>query len=218
MLRLCSSLLLSLVIGSSAASAITMDWTFVGDLGNACDPQQQGCFGAVEYAYNIGTYEVTNAQYAEFLNAKATADPLVLFDARMAENTGPPRAGGITRNGSDGSYTYSATPGRENMPVNWVSFHDAVRFANWMNNGQGSASTETGAYTLLGGTPTPSNGTTVTRNGGATIVLPSEDEWYKAAYYDPSNASYSPYPTGFAANLFGTYRKRTRCELWWRCR
>ena len=56
--------------------------------------------------------------------------------------------------------------------------------------------TETGAYTLLGGTATPSNGTTVTRNAGATIFLTSEDEWYKAAYYDPTSASYFDYPTG----------------------
>jgi len=85
------------------------------------------------------------------------------------------------------------------MPVVWVSFYDAVRFANWMSNGQGNGDTETGSYTLLGGTATPSNGTTVTRNAGATIVLPNENEWYKAAYYSASTASYFDYPTGFDA-------------------
>jgi hypothetical protein len=81
--RLCSSLLLSLVIASSA-SAVTMAWTPIGNPGNACDPQPDvsgagsGCFGAVPYAYFIGTYEVTNAQYAEFLNAKAKSDPFGL--------------------------------------------------------------------------------------------------------------------------------------------
>src|SRR6185295_16310335 len=88
--------------------------------------------------------------------------------------------GGITRSGSSGSYTYSAIAGRENMPVNFVSCFDAIRFANWMNNGQGSGDTESGAYTLLGGTATPSNGFTVTRNAGATTFLTTEDEWYKA--------------------------------------
>ena len=34
--RLCSRLLLSLLIASSA-SASAMDWTFIGDPGNACD-------------------------------------------------------------------------------------------------------------------------------------------------------------------------------------
>ena len=38
-----------------------------------------------------------------------------------------------------------------------------------MNNGQGTGDTETGAYTLLGGTAAPSNADTVTRNTGATI-------------------------------------------------
>ncbi len=72
----------------------------------------------------------------------------------------------------------------------------ARRFSNWLNNGQGSGDTETGAYTLLGGTATPSNGLTVTRNGGASIFLTSENEWYKAAYYDALSTSYFDYPTG----------------------
>ena len=181
--------LLSLGIASSA-SAVVMDWTPVGNPGNACETQTEGCFGAVAYSYDIGTYEVTNAQYAEFLNAKAASDPLGLYNTDMALNNG-----GISRSGIDGSYTYGTIAGRADWPVNDVSFYDALRFANWMNNGQGNASTETGAYTLLGGTPTPSNGTTVTRNGGATIALTSEDEWYKAAYYSPGGV-YFDYPAG----------------------
>ncbi len=49
-----------------------------------------------------------------------------------------------------------------------------------MHNGQGSGSTETGAYELTGNTGLP------TKNVGATVWLPSENEWYKAAYYDPN--------------------------------
>jgi hypothetical protein len=37
------------------------------------------------------------------------------------------------------------------MPVNWVSWYDSARFANWMTNGRSTVYTETGAYTLLGG-------------------------------------------------------------------
>ena len=199
MRHLCSRLLLSLLIASSA-SAVTMDWTPIGNPGNACDPQTHIvtgaplCFGAVAYAYDIGTYDVTNAQYAEFLNAKAAADPLGLYHTSMANHLS-----GITRTGSSGSYSYSVIAGREEMPVNYVSFYDALRFANWMNNGQGSASTEIGAYTLLGPSNQygePSNGTTVMRNAGAAIVLPSENEWYKAAYYDATSISYFDYPAG----------------------
>jgi formylglycine-generating enzyme required for sulfatase activity len=179
---------------ASAASAVTMDWTPIGNPGNSCDVQPDGiggtgCYGAVSYGYRIGTYEVTNAQYAEFLNAKAASDPLALYNTVMASGVG-----GITRSGSDGSYTYSAITGRENMPVNYVNFYDSMRFANWMNNGQANGSTETGAYTLLGERNFPINGEVATRNAGAAIVLATENEWYKAAYYDPSTASYFDYP------------------------
>jgi hypothetical protein len=40
---------------SISASAVTMDWTPIGNPGNACDPQSQGCFGAVGYDYYIVT-------------------------------------------------------------------------------------------------------------------------------------------------------------------
>ena len=185
----CSSFLASVLIASSA-SAVAMDWTFVGDPNNACDTRLGGsCNGAVGYSYRIGTYEVTNAQYTEFLNAKAASDPLGLYNGEMGASRG-----GITRSGNPESYSYSTVVGREDVPVSFVSFYDALRFANWMNNGQGSADTENGAYTLLGGTPTPTNGNEITRNAGATIALTSEDEWHKAAYYDPLSASYFEYP------------------------
>ena len=192
-----SSVLLSLLIATSA-SAVTMAWKSVGNPGN---PGQYGFGeGAVGYLYEIGTYEVTNGQYAEFLNAKAQDDPLGLYDPFMADPTfdslNSEGAGGITRSGSSGSYVYTPIAGRENMPVNNVTFFDAIRFANWMNNGHGDGDTETGAYTLLGGTATPSNGDTVTRNPGATIFLPSQDEWFKAAYYDASSTGYNGFATG----------------------
>lgn len=181
----------ALLLMAASASAVTIDWTFVSDPGNACEAQAPGCFGHVPYGYTIGTYEVTNAQYAEFLNAKAVSDPLGLYNTNMSSGFG-----GITRSGFPGSFTYTAIAGRESMPVNFVSFYDALRFANWINNGQSSGDTETGAYTLEGGTSTPSNGTTVLRNAGAAIALANEDEWYKAAYYDATTASYFVYPMG----------------------
>jgi hypothetical protein len=52
----------TLLLLSAPASAVTMDWTPVGNPGSACDPQtvfgQPICFGAVGYSYSIGTYEV----------------------------------------------------------------------------------------------------------------------------------------------------------------
>ena len=54
-----------------------------------------------------------------------------------------------------------------NKPVNYVSWYDSVRFANWLNNGQGSGDTESGAYKLLGNSATPSNGLSVIRDPAA---------------------------------------------------
>jgi len=65
-----------------------------------------------------------------------------------------------------------------------------------MHNGQGSGDTESGAYTLVGGTPTPNSSGGILRNPDAVWWLPTHDEWYKAAYYDPIGQSYFQYPTG----------------------
>jgi formylglycine-generating enzyme required for sulfatase activity len=47
----------------------------------------------------------------------------------------------------------------------------------------------------LVGTPIPSNANPITRIAGATIVLSTENEWYKAAYYNPATHSCFLYPT-----------------------
>ena len=177
------------------ASAVTVDWVTVEGPANACDPREH-CFGTVGVTYQISAFEVTNADYAEFLNAKAADDPLELYDTAMASGPYGYGPSTITRSGTAGSYVYTVSAGQELKPVADVTFYDCVRFANWLHNGQGSGDTETGAYTLLGGTPTPSNGSTVRRNAWATVFLPTRDEWYKAAYYDPLTASYFDYPAG----------------------
>jgi formylglycine-generating enzyme required for sulfatase activity len=92
-----------------------------------------------------------------------------------------------------GPYSYSVI-GSGNRPITYVSWFDAARFANWMNNGAtNGASTETGAYTLNGAT----NGVGFAKNAGATWWIPGEDEWYKAAYYKGggTDAGYWVYPT-----------------------
>lgn len=79
---------------------------------------------------------------------------------------------GITRSGSSGSYTYSVLTGAGNRPIAYVSWFNAARFCNWLQNGQGSGSTETGAYTLAG-----AMSGIILKNGGATCYIPSESEW-----------------------------------------
>jgi hypothetical protein len=182
-----SSFVAACLLLQVSAWAVSVDWVTVGDPGNLCDQQGQGCFGAVDYEYRIAQFEVTNAQYAEFLNAKAVSDPLGLYNTSMG--------GSITRIGLSGNYDYDTIAGLEDRPVTYVSYFDALRFANWLHNGQGNGDTETGAYTLLGGTPTPSN-PAVERNPQATIFVPTRDEWFKAAYYDTAAQTYFDYPTG----------------------
>jgi len=191
-------------VSKAHASTVTFDWATVGNPGNADDIHGPG-HGSVDYTYRISKTEVTNAQYVDFLNAVADTDTNELYNASMGSDT----VGGITRSGSSGSYTYAVKadsigngPGGvdgddytyANKPVVYVSFFDAMRFTNWLENGQptgaqGSGTTEDGVYTI-------GSGVNEVRNPSAIYFIPSVDEWYKAAYYDPNSGGvYYNYPT-----------------------
>ena len=184
---------------SATSGAVTIPTVAVGNPGNAPDTvvaydDGTSGYGSVPYMFYIGTYDVTNSQYVEFLNTKdpTGANTLGLWNSNMANTAW----GGISFDSANASGSkFVLITGRQNHPVNGVTWYDAVRFANWLNNGEGNGDTESGAYTLLGGTPTPSNGRSITRNAGAKVFLPSENEWYKAAYYDPATSAYFFYPT-----------------------
>jgi formylglycine-generating enzyme required for sulfatase activity len=154
----------------------------VGNPNNSADTTG---FGAVAYEYKIGKYEVTNAQYCELLNAVAKTDNYALYHVGMAGEYG-----GITQSGSSGSYTYAVKPGFANKPVNFVSWYDALRYANWLTNGRGAGSTESGSYTFTneGGRweVTMPDHTALAAGKVVRWVLASENEWYKAAYFDPA--------------------------------
>ena len=68
--------------------------------------------------YFIGKYEVTNEEYAEFLNA---ADPSGTYWSSSMEI------------GKDGAY-YTAVTGKEKRPVRYVSFDDAIVYCNWKSS------------------------------------------------------------------------------------
>jgi sulfatase modifying factor 1 len=183
--------------GASIVSGVDIATVTVGNPGNVSDPFTSGEYGSVSYAYDIGATEVTNAQYAAFLNAVAATDTNGLYNAGMAGSYG-----GIVRLGSSGSYTYATSSWRENNPVNYVSFWDACRFANWLHNGQpdgaqAASTTEDGAYTL---TPEGMAANTIVRNLGWRWAVTSPSEWYKAAYHQPASLGgdsddYWLYPT-----------------------
>jgi formylglycine-generating enzyme len=188
-----------------SASAVNIDTVAVGNPGNAGELSgvpgnyvpQRVC-GAVGYVYNIGKYEITASQYTEFLNAVADADPHGLYEPGMWSNF---RGCKIERSGTSGSYTYSVASDRGNRPVTQVSWGDAARFCNWLHNGQptgpqGPSTTEDGSYSLNDAT-TDVQMCAIARNANATWVIPSEDEWYKAAYHknDGVTGNYWDYAT-----------------------
>ena len=143
-------LLAAFFVADTANAQVTFDWATVGNPGNPGEVRPQGTFGSVADVYRISKHEVTNDQYTAFLNAVAGADPNGLYNASM----GISASGGITQSGTGGNFSYAVKSGQGNHPVNFVSFLDAMRFTNWLENGQpvgaqGSGTTEDGVYTSV---------------------------------------------------------------------
>ena len=258
-------LLAALVLaqGSIAQSDVSFEWVTVGNPGNPNDPltgvwtgeETTPTRGAVPYVYSISKYETTIGQYTAFLNAVAKSDPHGLYNPDLGKLE---MIRGIFRSGTGGNYVYyvkNASGGltSSNLPITFVTYLNVVRFVNWLHNGQGNGSTETGAYTisegqitrasssggvltvttaqphilnvgdwvsvssagspqsyfdgnfvvtartdttfsyLSGGEDYPEQeragsmtGVSATHKQDARYWIPTENEWYKAAYYDPS--------------------------------
>ncbi len=145
--------------------------------GNAPDGNGRG---AVSYLYRISEKEVTNAEYVVFLNAVARDDANSLYDLVMTTSL----RGGIIRTGSPGNFVYAAKPNFDNKPANGMNWLAMARYCNWLQNGrptgaQDLMTTESGAYDMS--QPIDE----ISRSSDARWFLPTEDEWYKAAYYDP---------------------------------
>jgi formylglycine-generating enzyme len=189
-------------MGSGLKSLQTV---LVGDAGNAADMRSQtdgttSGYGAVSYDYKISTYEVTAAQYCDFLNAVGGSG--LGYKALMASTD----QCNIVQTGVSGNFHYQIGNGTAgdrllygNRAANYVGQASAMRFANWVNNGQGAAATaEYGVY-ALNGSALEMKANTLTRSATATWAIASEDEWYKAAYYQ-GDGTYQNYATGSSSD------------------
>ncbi len=176
--------------------------------------------GSVDYNYEIGQLEVTVGQWVTFLN---TVDPKGTNRHRLYEQTQSskawPQYGQLrhTKKASDGRHYAVGSPEWANKPYGFANFFSAARFANSLYNGtliekqSGTTSTysvttykvklspktQTGMYNL--------NDDNTQRRRKSGFVVPSQNEWVKAAYYDPSTKSYWKFPTnpGTFANAPG---------------
>lgn len=168
--------------------------------------------GQVNYEFYIGKYELSNDEYVRFLNATARfSDPYGLYNPNMGNSI----CGGIDRieNIADRSYSYQSKDGWADKPVSYIGFYDLARYANWLHYGCPSTGKselgttegtgELGAYDTSDFEDVRTGKKKVypnfgQRNVAALYWIPNEDEWYKAAYYDPQklgNRKYHDYPT-----------------------
>ena len=168
---------LVLIADLSAAEiirGINIDSVSVGNAGNAADITTG--YGAVDYNYRIGKYEITNAQW----NA---------FTALSGNPTG--NDGGYNL----GSYYFFRD---DRQPANNVSWYEAAQFCNYLTSGDKSK----GVYLFNGNNVNPGSFLGVDRVAakntyGVIYVLPTRNEWYKAAYHknDGITGNYWLYPT-----------------------
>ncbi len=199
---------LVLVCVGDMQAGVVMDTVAIGNPGNPGEMSGEGAgaggygpdriCGAVDHTFGMAKYEVTAGQYTAFLNAVAADDTYALYNTSMRTHS---HGCDIRRTVSPDGYTYSVADDWANRPVNFISWGDAARFANWLHNGQptgaqGPGTTEDGSY-FLDGAMSASELSAVTREQDATWVIPSEDEWFKAAYHknDGLTGNYFDYPT-----------------------
>ena len=181
-------------------ATVVIETVSVGNPGNPADTTGHG---AVNYTYNIGKYDVTIGQYVEYLNAKGKVK---WFNDPKGYSPGPGMKDPnivLSGNGTTEPYSYSVSnTSNPNNPVKYVSYWDACRFVNWLNNGKGDGDSESGAYTL--NDYSDSDGGSIGRNPGARWFIPTPDEWYKAAFYDGTDYVNAPIASAYGAlNMYG---------------
>ncbi len=168
----------------TGGNQFTLDFADIGNPGKgAATTGAPNPAGAVPYVYRMGKYEVSR----DMITKASTEGSL-----------------GITL------YDMSSYGGnRVNGPATGVSWNEAARFVNWLNTSEGftpaykfAVQPGEGGYSananidLWQSGDAGYNSANPFRNDLAHYFLPSADEWYKAAYYDPTGSSYFNYATG----------------------
>jgi len=169
--------------------------------------------GGVSYRYGIGQLEVTVAQYVAFLN---TVDPTGANRHNLYSSTESssewPKYGQIdfAAGARLGRHYSVASPEWADKPYGFANFLRSARFANSLFNGQLLAkhASASGAFSYVTYRVRLSRQTeqgmydmkvrAMTRSHKRGFVIPSQNEWIKAAYYDPKGGgkySYWQYPT-----------------------
>jgi formylglycine-generating enzyme len=172
-LRLFSILFLPLAAAhadtfGSGANTFTMDFVTIGNPGNDADDT---LYGKVDYTYRMGVNEVSRGMIDTYNSLTGVHGGPALTMAAM------------TSFGGNGV----------NRPATGVTWNEAARFVNWLNTSKGFSAAY--QFDTAGGNDNIAlwesgdagyDASNPFRNANAHYYLPSEDEWYKAAYYDPA--------------------------------
>lgn len=190
-----SVLALALLAAGTASAQQNWDpgvfhWAQIGATGNAPYPGgptgQNAGTGKVDYEYRISTYEVTTAQWLEFVNTYSTRGEQWQFFAK-------PTFWGATFDssytGPGHKYKLTGSPDAAWQPVGGISWRESAMFVNWLHNrkAKGVWAIQDGVYDISTFT-TNANGTfndQLTHHEGAKYWIPTHDEWMKAVHYDP---------------------------------
>jgi hypothetical protein len=196
--------LVPVATGSNLTITASMDnplhlknMVLVDSSGNNPDGFEPG-YGRINYNYRIGKYPVTNSEYTLFLNEVAQAigtnaetNSLVYYSPANGLNRDGKMANGIYREkltlDDRAIWQYFVNRHMEDKPVVGVTWLQAARYCNWLDRRvvfPDTTNTDTGAYNLR----TPLN--SMPRSSHARYFLPSESEWYKAAYYGKESSSF----------------------------
>ena len=156
------------IITQNFGAGFSIDFARIGNAGNTADTSgNPNPAGAVSYTYNIGKYEISRDMVDKANAAAGLGITLADFSSR----------------GGNGA----------NRPAPGISWYDAARFVNYLNTSSGSSAAYkfdvSGNFQLWSSSDAGYNAGNKFRNNLATYFLPSMDEWYKAAYYDPSKNS-----------------------------